>query len=270
MDQADLKDNLKQSDTHVSIAEGPSFTWQFAPARHAGDALPSIESFKATVAAKFNVVKLANCGGRSNKPSKRGRGDESDECGRAPTKKTRVGAGHSQAGPHGKRTALASGKVGNPGVPIPPDTGLVPIATSYPHEMKKLLRLDMFRKRVFEWFAGAPCVPAGALCLALAELGLDTRDQSTHTSWWTSYVLWAAAFAHQDIMQWGVSDKRRTLLVRQLSNAVGVALSLDPSGRQNLTGAAELIVEGYMGTPIVRTPMLHAAQHHSQDGYLNG
>ena len=136
--------------------------------------------------------------------------------------------------------------------------------------MEKLLRLDMFRERVFEWFAGAPCVPAGALCLALAELGLDPRDQSTHTSWWTSYVLWAAAFAHQDIMQWGVSDERRTLLVRQLSNAVGVALSLDPRGRQNLDGAAELIVEGYMGTPIVRTPMLHAAQHHSQDGYLNG
>ena len=261
MVQADFKDNLKQSDTHVSIAEGPSFTWQFAPARHAGDALPSIESFKAIVAAKFNVVKLANCGGLQA-GSKRGRGDESDERERALTKKTRVGAGHSQARP--------SGTPGNSSVPIPADTGLVPIGTRYPHEMEKLLRLDMFRKRVFKWFAGAPCVPAGALCLALAELGLDPRDQSTHTSSWTFYVLWAAAFAHQDIIAWDVSDERATLLVRQLSNAVGVALSLDPRGRQNLDGAAELIVEGYMGTPIVRTPMLHAAQHHSQDGYLNG
>ena len=260
MDQADLKDNLKQSDTHVSIAEGPSFTWNFAPVQ-ARDALPSNERFKAIVLAKFSVVKLANCGGLQA-GSKRGRGDESDERERALTKKTRVGAGHSQARP--------SGTPGNSSVPIPADTGLVPIGTSYPHEMEKLLRLDMFRKRVFEWFAGAPCVPAGALCLALAEFGLDPRDQSTHTSRWTSYVLWAAAFAHQDIMQWGVSDERQTLLVRQLSNAVGVALSLDPRGRQNLDGAAELIVEGYMGTPIVRTPMLHAAQHHSQDGYLNG
>ena len=260
MVQADFKANLKQSDTHVSIAEGPSFTWKFAPVQ-ARDALPSNERFKAIVLAKFSVVKLANCGGLPA-GSKRGRGDESDERGRAPTKKTRVGAGHSQAGP--------SGTPGNSSVPIPADTGLVPIGTSYPHEMEKLLRLDMFRKRVFKWFAGAPCVPAGALCLALAEFGLDPREQSTHTSWWTSYVLWAAAFAHQDIMQWGVSGERQTLLVRQLSNAVGVALSLDPRGRENLTGAAELIVEGYMGTPIVRTPMLHAAQHHSQDGYLNG
>ena len=260
MDQAKFKDILKQADTHVSIAEHPSFTWQFARVQ-ACDTLPSMERFKAIVLAKFNVVKLANCGGRPT-GSKRGRGDESDERERALTKKTRVGAGHSQARP--------SGTPGNSSVPIPADTGLVPIGTRYPHEMEKLLRLDMFRKRVFKWFAGAPCVPAGALCLALAELGLDTRDQSTHTSWWTSYVLWAAAFAHQDIMQWGVSDERQTLLVRQLSNAVGVALSLDPRGRQNLTGAAELIVEGYMGTPIVRTPMLHAAQHHSQDGYLNG
>ena len=260
MVQADFKDNLKQSDTHVSIAEGPSFTWKFAPVQ-ARDALPSNERFKAIVLAKFSVVKLANCGGLPA-GSKRGRGDESDERGRAPTKKTRVGAGHSQAGP--------SGTPGNSSVPIPADTGLVQIGTRYAHEMEKLLRLDMFRKRVFKWFAGAPCVPAGALCLALAEFGLDPRDQSTHTSRWTSYVLWAAAFAHQDIMQWGVSDERRTLLVRQLSNAVGVALSLDPRGRQNLDGAAELIVEGYMGTPIVRTPMLHAAQHHSQDGFLNG
>ena len=260
MDQAKFKDSLKQPDTHVSIAEHPSFTWQFAPVR-AGGELPSMEAFKAIVVAKFNVVKLANCGGPAN-ASKRGRGDDSDEPEHIPAKKMRVGAGLSQAVP--------SGKPGNPGVRIPRDTGLAQLGASYPHEMEKLLRLDMFRERVFEWFAGAPCVPAGALCLALAELGLDTRDQSTHTSWWTSYVLWAAAFAHQDIMQWGVSDERQTLLVRQLSNAVGVALSLDPRGRQNLDGAAELIVEGYMGTPIVRTPMLHAAQHHSQDGYLNG
>ena len=134
MVQADFKANLKQSDTHVSIAEGPSFTWNFAPVQ-ARDALPSNERFKAIVLAKFSVVKLANCGGLPA-GSKRGRGDESDECGRAPTKKTCVGAGHSQAGP--------SGTPGNSSVPIPADTGLVPIGTSYPHEMEKLLRLDMF------------------------------------------------------------------------------------------------------------------------------
>ena len=260
MDQAKFKDILKQADTHVSIADGPSFTWQFARVQ-ACDTLPSMERFKEIVLAKFNVVKLANCGGRPS-GSKRGRGGESGESGHTHTKKARVDEGRSKAVP--------SATPENPGVPIPSDTGLMQIGTNYPHEMETLLRLDMFRERVFKWFAGAPCVPAGALCLALAELGLDTRDQATHTSAWTLYVLWAATFAHQEIMAWGVPHERRTLLVRQLSNAVGVALSLDPRGRENLAGAAELIVEGYMGTPIVRTPMLHAAQHHSQDGYLNG
>ena len=100
MDQAKFKDSLKQPDTHVSIAEHPSFTWQFAPVR-AGGELPSMEAFKAIVVAKFNVVKLANCGGPAN-ASKRGRGDDSDEPDHIPAKKMRVGAGLSQAVPSGK------------------------------------------------------------------------------------------------------------------------------------------------------------------------
>ena len=153
--------------------------WQFAAVR-ARDALPSLESFKAIVLGKFGAVKLANCGGPPNKPLKRGRGGESDEREGTPTMKARVGEGCSQAVTREKRAALASGKPGNPGVTIPsPPPRHWPGAdrNSSPTEMQKLLRLDMFRERVFEWFA-----PAGALCLALAELGLNTRDQSTYVS----------------------------------------------------------------------------------------
>ena len=96
------------------------------------------------------------------------------------------------------------------------------------------------------------------------------RDPTIHESKWTRFVLWGGSIAHMEITGWRMERERKTLLIRQLSNAVSVALTLDPRGRQNLDGAAELIVEGYMGTPIVRTPMLHAAQYHSQDGHLNG
>ena len=192
MTQANFKKNLKQPGTNVSIADHPSFTWQFAPPA-TRDTEPDFPTFAAIVCDKFHAVQLANAAVAPNVPLKRGRGGESDQSQRISTKKARVGAGRAQAVPR-------SGDVEKPRVPIPAETGLVESETGRSREMEELLGLDMFRERVFEWFAGAPCVPAGALCLALAELGLDTRDQSTHTSWWTSYVLWAAAFAHQDIM----------------------------------------------------------------------
>ena len=266
--QANFKKNLQQPGTHVSIADHPSFTWQFAPPV-ARDTEIDLDSFVTIVRDKFRAVQLANTGGAPNTGGtrsarlKRGRDGEGDQGGRTPAKKARVGAGRPQA-------VSRSGERGKPDVPIPPDTGLVESGTGRSREMKELLGMDIFRERVFEWFAGASSVPAGALCLALAEVGLNVRDPTIHMSKWTRYVLRGGSAAHAEIMEWDMDPERQTLLSRQLSNAVSVALTLDPRGRQNLDGAAELIVEGYMGTPIVRTPMLHAAQYHSQDGHLNG
>ena len=262
MTQANFKKNLKQPGTNVSIADHPSFTWQFAPPA-TRDTEPDFPTFAAIVCDKFHAVQLANAAVAPNVPLKRGRGGESDQSQRISTKKARVGAGRAQAVPR-------SGDVEKPRVPIPAETGLVESETGRSREMEELLGLDMFRERVFEWFAGASSVPAGALCLALAEVGLDMRDPTIHESKWTRFVLWGGSIAHMEITGWRMERERKTLLIRQLSNAVSVALTLDPRGRQNLDGAAELIVEGYMGTPIVRTPMLHAAQYHSQDGHLNG
>ena len=262
MIQANFKKNLQQPGTHVSVADQPSFTWQFAP-QAARATEPDYASFVAIVREKFRAVQLANKGGARNTSFKRGRGSDGGQGERSSPKKARVGAGRAQAVPR-------RGEPGSLGVPIPPGTGLAEAKTGSSREVKELLGLDLFRERVFEWFAGASSVPAGALCLALAEIGLDTRDPTVHVSKWTRFVLWGGAIGHSAIMEWDMDFERKTLLSRQLSNAVSVALTLDPRGRENLDGAAELIVEGYMGTPIVRTPMLHAAQYHSQDGHLNG